>query len=315
MARSPPADDCKAPPLAIIVRPVPGRGFAAFAGRDFALGDTVIEEAALVVSSVATPDGANMLLFEALLQEEQARRLAVFSPGAHLGALVALRDLGPAACRARLLTKSVGDEDEMESPEDSKRELAVLKRMVSRGLLPHSVTSLSAGEYAKLRKVVRCNGFKYNAEGCPSEIREGQPHYDVGEAMFDLVCRFNHNCSPNLKFNVAWSEEFGAVLNRVTALTTICQGDDLCISYLPERLNLLVSERRSALRNHWGFDCDCAKCLTEGGPVFARSSLISAVARPGRVRDGGDVLESRDRETDTSSETGICFDDLCDPDE
>eukprot|EP00435_Cladocopium_sp_Y103_P075339 s59_g56.t1 len=284
----------------VLARQVPGCGVAAFAAKEFQPGDVVFREPAMFISAVDIPSPQNAELYRALLAELHARRLSAdFTPNAHLGALVALRDLGVAGCREFLRQKCHGEE--LPSAKVARHEAAPLRRMVAQGFLPSSCASMPALEYAKLRMAIQLNGFRFNLHA-----QEGDFGYDTGEVLFDKISRLNHSCAPNLEFNLTWDEHDATVVNTITASKLIAATEELNISYLPLRLNLSVKERREQLLKHWGFVCACPKCLAEGGPPRSPTppAPVSApvdVPRP--------ALESG------SESEGICWDDLCDPDE
>lgn len=303
---------------AILTREVPGAGVAAFAGRDFSPGEVVIEEPAIFVSALAAQDGRNELLWEMLREAQRARRLPPSSsPLAHLGPLAALRDLGVAGCRKKLLTKTCGDATLLPSPKEARREVEVLRMAVRKGLLPPAVGSFPASEYVRLKKVVQLNGFRFNGK-----IQEGDPCYDVGEALFDKICRFNHSCLPNLDFDLSWSSALGTVSNRVTATAEIKAGDELNISYM-KVASLPLAERQRNFSSHWGFQCMCPRCVAETSeaalaPADAapRGAKPSVPPRPpSTVSANGLAGEAGRSDGDSSSEAGICWDDLKDPDD
>merc|ERR1712232_1243146 len=124
----------------------------------------------------------NWELWQGLIREERSRRLNMaFEPSGHLGALVALRDLGADACEKRLLTKCCGD---LPDSKEARREAEVLRAAARAGLVPQSFASFPPLDYAKLRLVFRLNGFRFNGD-----LQEGDVGYDVGEVLFDKICR------------------------------------------------------------------------------------------------------------------------------
>jgi len=294
----------------IVTREIPGRGTCTFAARNFVAGDPILCEQALVVSAAGAAEwckaGASVELYEALLWHERSRRHPPFDPCGHLGALVALRDLGPASCRSVLLTKCSAEAPSEAA--DEKRAVAVLRMMVSNGLLPQTAGCFSAKEYAQLRSVFSLNGFRFNGD-----LPEGHRLYDVGEVLFDNICRINHSCEPNAAFDLSWSAEHATVVNCVSALKPIREGDEVCISYLPMRLALPVEERCKQLQKHWGFQCDCARCLAE----LAMISPPAEGPHPAKVsnKPRTKIEESTEAVVENaSSEEGMCWEDLRDPD-
>ncbi|CAK0861570.1 unnamed protein product [Prorocentrum cordatum] len=100
----------------------PGRGVAAFAARDLAASELVLEE--------------------------RAGRLGAFEPAGHLGALCALRALGPRRCREAVLTKTrtTGDPAALPSEGDARREARVLRAALGEGLVPPEASQLTPAE-------------------------------------------------------------------------------------------------------------------------------------------------------------------------
>lgn len=295
----------------VTTREIPGRGVATFAAKTFAPGDTILKETALFASAVAAQGKGNLELWEVLKREERERRLPPFEPGVHIGALAALRDLGPKRCRTDLLTKCCGDDFD---PQEDKRQAKVLKCIISEGLLPQSCVAFTPNEYARLREVVTLNGFRFN-EGFP----EDHPHYDIGEALFHQISRINHSCDPNAAFDLSWSHEDSNVVNCIRALKDIEAGQEICISYVPVQAKLSVMERRRQLNKHWGFDCDCSCCIAEVGPNAMASIPAAADKNDDGSCDKGcsksSVVEPHSPRSDGSSESiGVCWDDLRDPD-
>eukprot|EP00929_Paragymnodinium_shiwhaense_P016829 TRINITY_DN125474_c0_g1_i1.p1 TRINITY_DN125474_c0_g1~~TRINITY_DN125474_c0_g1_i1.p1 ORF type:complete len:323 (-),score=59.51 TRINITY_DN125474_c0_g1_i1:48-1016(-) len=303
------------------LREVPGRGVAAFAAKDFQAGDLVFSEPALVVSAVCVPsstngDHCNEKLWEALKAEERSRKHgASYIPSGHLGALAALRDLGPKGCREKLLCKcsDAGCSTSGAAANSIKQEAKLVHAMIGLGLLPKDAAAVTPEEYAQLRLVVQLNGFRFNMD-----LKEGAPGYDVGECLFNNICRINHSCSPNLTFDLSWNAEDRRVYNHVSAATNITAGDEINISYLPVRLSLPVSERRKQLKEHWGFLCDCQRCLDEGGPPEEETQEEAAVtacetgvgSANSAAPTGVAERFTRKRASSSSSSEGVCWDDL-----
>ncbi|CAK9009536.1 Histone-lysine N-methyltransferase ATXR2 (Protein SET DOMAIN GROUP 36) (Trithorax-related protein 2) (TRX-related protein 2) [Durusdinium trenchii] len=277
---------------------VPGCGVAAFAAKDFQRGDIVLQEQAIFISAVDTPSRRNEEIYKALLAELHSRRLtADFTPNAHLGALVALRDLGVQGCKDFLLKKCHGDPEQLPNPRLARQEAAPLRRCIASGILPPACAALAAVEYAKLRMAIQLNGFRFNFNA-----QEGDFGYDTGEVLFDKISRLNHSCTPNLDFNLSWDADNETVVNTITASTPIRTNEELNISYLPLRLKLPVEERRAQLLKHWGFHCRCSRCLLEGGAPCVATPAVSRIPHRSDTRSEG------------SDSEGICWEDLCDPD-
>lgn len=289
----------------VVAKAIPGRGIGAFAVKDFGAGECVFIEPAIFVSALAVPRKKNKELYAGLLEEMACRRLPDFDPGAHLGALVALRDLGQAGCHRLLGSKCHGTDPE---PRLARLEAGVLRKAVARGLVPQAAVTFSPLDYARLRMAIQMNGFRFNGD-----MKKGEPDYDIGEVMFDKICRINHSCAPNLEFDLSWSSDRDTVVNSVTAIKHIAEGDELRISYLPLRLDLPVKERRRQLHEHWGFDCDCPRCMAEGGPPMSCRAPVRQASAP-EVETQSVEDDSADARS-SASEAGICWDDIGDPDE
>lgn len=316
---------------AVSWREIGGRGVATFAARSFAIGEVILQEAAVSVSALAV-SGVSMELYGALKSDERARRAPSCDPLVHLGALVALHTLGPAGCRTSLLGLCCGED----LPADAytvKRDAAPLRSMIKQGLLPQTASSFSAREYAQLVRVVSLNGFRYN-EG----LNEDDPNYDVGEALFPQIARINHKCAPNAEFTLSWSHEHGSVVNSITALRPIEDGEEINFSYLPILLRLSFAERQKQLSKHWGFTCDCCRCIEEGDCAAMASDGVAdcgacsddeannCIASSPILQDASENcrLGSNDHPNDLcgaeksprsdASSVGMCWDDLHDPD-
>lgn len=97
----------------------------------------------------------------------------------------------------------------------------------------------------------------------------------VGSALFEVGARLNHSCVPNVEV-VGDDEVNGAGRLALRSTRAIAEGEELTISYLsPAELDESAIERRSQLRERYGFACVCPLCVSED--VDARYEL--AVAR------------------------------------
>jgi SET and MYND domain-containing protein len=98
----------------------------------------------------------------------------------------------------------------------------------------------------------------HNAFGINSGTNEEEKEEYMGFAVFPSISYFNHSCRPNLiktRFGRSW---------RMEADGDIPAGTELCITYLGgEEKDLDVWRRGARLREAWGFDCRCQKCLEE----------------------------------------------------
>ncbi len=91
-----------------------------------------------------------------------------------------------------------------------------------------------------------------------------------GTAMYYTTCKMNHSCQPNVVVKYAsscsgggkftrWGSNFPLVVS-CCALRDIKEGEELCISYINEAMDL--EDRAKALENY-GFVCNCKKCVME----------------------------------------------------
>eukprot|EP00927_Polykrikos_kofoidii_P057772 TRINITY_DN51960_c0_g1_i1.p1 TRINITY_DN51960_c0_g1~~TRINITY_DN51960_c0_g1_i1.p1 ORF type:complete len:417 (+),score=60.50 TRINITY_DN51960_c0_g1_i1:59-1252(+) len=290
------------------------RGVAAFAARDLGIGETVIEECAVMTSTMALSQihcraqhDANLQLWNALVDVGRSRRVSLFDPAEHIGALVALRDLGPRGCRQKMLTKCC--DDNLPCDHQAKRDVEALRAVVRVGLLPKTASSFSPAEYARLRRVIELNGFRFNGS-----LDETDPFYDVGEVVFNDISRINHSCSPNASFDLFDRTADGAIVNRVKAVRNIRAGEEVTISYISARSLSDVAERRRQTRKFWNFDCDCCRCMAEGEPPLANartaSTALDSIEAQELCRENADA-DGRGRSWSSSScSQGACWDDL-----
>jgi len=71
-------------------------------------------------------------------------------------------------------------------------------------------------------------------------------------ALYPHVSTFNHSCRPNAVF---------CVLNgKVFACRDIQPGEEVTVSYTPQRMYAPTAMRRELLRQTWDFDCACTRC-------------------------------------------------------
>ena len=82
-----------------------------------------------------------------------------------------------------------------------------------------------------------------------------------GTAMYATACKMNHSCDPNVAILYKQCGTVTPLLAYCVALRDICEGEELCISYIDS--NELLSVRQEALANY-GFQCECEKCRREG---------------------------------------------------
>lgn len=119
--------------------------------------------------------------------------------------------------------------------------------------------------------IVRSNGYPLG------------PNSEVG-AIFPLVARLNHACRPNAQH--AWNEARG--IEVVHAVRDIKEGEELTLSYLAGGPS---QERKSSLKEYFGFDCACEACSLPASELEASDArlkrakkLDEAIGDPRRVR-------------------------------
>ena len=78
---------------------------------------------------------------------------------------------------------------------------------------------------------------------------------NLGSAMYPSASYFNHSCDPNIA-----KLRQGRTIVFVTS-KEVQAGEELCISY--GHTERQVEERRQVLRDWWGFNCNCSRCISE----------------------------------------------------
>ena len=107
------------------------------------------------------------------------------------------------------------------------------------------LTSMAASTVAHLMYQVRTNACEVSRGG-----------KKVGCALSVLMGWHNHDCVPSCQATV---DDNGHV--SITALRDIAVGQELTISYVDAAKPF--EERRVILRDHYGFECRCQRCVTE----------------------------------------------------
>jgi hypothetical protein len=83
-------------------------------------------------------------------------------------------------------------------------------------------------------------------------------------SLFLKVRGFNHSCSPNAQG--VWNPKTREM--QIELLEEVSAGQEITISYMTPNLNL--TERPDFLQSHWGFVCQCPKCLAQKASLNAR---------------------------------------------
>jgi hypothetical protein len=93
-------------------------------------------------------------------------------------------------------------------------------------------------------------------------------------AIYPMLARLNHSCEPNTRqeFDIETLEEV------LYASEDIAAGDQLFDSYTD--LDASVKTRRKELRKYYRFDCDCPRCMREGGPPKQQQKKATAASDP-----------------------------------
>mmetsp|Transcript_90950 Transcript_90950/g.166972 ORF Transcript_90950/g.166972 Transcript_90950/m.166972 type:complete len:368 (-) Transcript_90950:43-1146(-) len=214
--------------------PVDGRGRRLVAERACRRGEVLLQEQPLLIwgpdaqASVAADGGVEL--------ELAGEELGNFDA---LAALLAFRALTPEAQdRLRCLDGKDG------SSAHSAR-LAIQKLSdTSSDVI--SASRVSVDEYAEIAGIISANAAE-NSDG--------------RRAVFNVLSMANHSCSPN----AAWRTSNDATGEKelVCIAPKIAEGEEVCISYLPEReLFLLTTDPRQArLEEARSFRCLCGRCI------------------------------------------------------
>ncbi|ESK94126.1 hypothetical protein Moror_1049 [Moniliophthora roreri MCA 2997] len=118
-----------------------------------------------------------------------------------------------------------------------------------------------------------------------------QDYYEPKKAgrycgTFKVISRFNHSCGPNIDHN--WDSPTFSMHLRATR--DIKEGEELCISYIPDLLEPAASRQRGL--RAYGFVCACERCST-AAVSDARSKKIKEITEPGFMAmlvHGSDVM-------------------------
>lgn len=96
------------------------------------------------------------------------------------------------------------------------------------------------------------------------------PLDDGMEGVFPIISNLNHSCSPNCR--VSWNPE-RKTLNLV-ATQPLEVGDQIAICYDHDKIHELpVEKRQQYLRDNYGFDCRCPRCIKWVGKMYVRQNF------------------------------------------
>lgn len=101
-----------------------------------------------------------------------------------------------------------------------------------------------------------------------------------GTAVYGVASMMNHDCAPSAE---ALLHARGTL--RVAAARELAPGDEVSISYLGEAGAALgVGDRRGRLAAGYGFECRCARCVTEAAAAAAVTPASRAAAAAATAR-------------------------------
>ena len=111
-----------------------------------------------------------------------------------------------------------------------------------------------------LQSLVQSTAFPFLSRHLPNsfgiwELPVTPDSENLGSLMYPAASYFNHSCEPNVV-----KTRDGRVMRFVT-LRSVDKGAELCISY--GHIEKDVQERRETLRDIWGFECNCPRCIWE----------------------------------------------------
>ena len=96
-----------------------------------------------------------------------------------------------------------------------------------------------------LRGIIETNGIECETAGPSTNMK----------AVCLSLSRLNHSCNANCDYS--WNQRDSQM--EVYAQTTICEGEELSISYIDLREPRQV--RQQLLQDNWQFRCSCSVCL------------------------------------------------------
>ncbi|KAK4135357.1 SET domain-containing protein [Trichocladium antarcticum] len=91
------------------------------------------------------------------------------------------------------------------------------------------------------------------------EDEEKEEESPTFAALFPAIARLNHACRPNADYRF----DHAALAQSVRAARDIVPGEEITVSYIDAVRPRAARVRR--LKRGWGFECDCALCVLEGG--------------------------------------------------
>ncbi|KAI9058449.1 SET domain-containing protein [Trametes sanguinea] len=95
-----------------------------------------------------------------------------------------------------------------------------------------------------------------------------------GVGIFPRMARLNHGCSRAFNVVYTWREDEGALV--VHALKPVRAGEELLTTYTDTKRPRHV--RREFLREHYGFECQCAVCSLPDDPSVKSDERLHAMS-------------------------------------
>ncbi|TMX04479.1 hypothetical protein EJD97_008589 [Solanum chilense] len=129
------------------------------------------------------------------------------------------------------------------------------------GFTDEQIAFLSKKWYIDVLARIRINSFRIElALGSYEDIllsaaASVEAEAAVGNAIYMLTSFYNHDCDPNA--HILWIESVNA---KLKALRDIEAGEELRICYIDASMD--HDARRAILSEGFGFDCRCARCMS-----------------------------------------------------
>lgn len=93
-----------------------------------------------------------------------------------------------------------------------------------------------------------------------------------GVALFPEASLFNHHCDPNVELTFSMNMNKEYVL-EARMLKPVGKGDQLFVNYIPGN-NLPLTRFAMAMRDRWGFECQCPICKSRTLSAMAFLSIF-----------------------------------------
>jgi hypothetical protein len=243
---------------------IPGCGLGLQAVRTLESGTVVLQESPIAILRSTS-------LHKAFATDGELRRYSVLPAAAQGCSPYADEQWWPAPARAS--EQVIKRFAELEFAKLSHLQQVKWMSLVD-SFSPPSVGQPSPGN------VVRSNAFTNSATG--------------DNYLFELLCRANHSCAPNL------SRSFQGDMVLVKMLRRAAKGEALCLSYLSEAdLGRPTEERRELLHRRFNFLCECTRC----GPVGEAPSCDALDVEEALVGTEGASIEGGEDVVDVCDST------------